>query len=179
MVELSIVEACASAGQLFDTFAGADGCNGGRRGGVADAHVAGTEEIETAGKFIGDFDTGLDRFFGHGLAHGRADGDIAGPEANLFVNDLFRLCELPEIGGNPHVDDKNLGSGLAGQRVDPGPAAHEVVDHLRGNFLRVFTDIFRHHAMVPSHGDNGLPRYLGLDGAGHPGDVYGQIHQIP
>ena len=164
-----VVDAGAPAGHLGRRAAGERGDEGGRRGGVADAHVAGDQAAGAAGHRVGGH-RGARRRGPAGLVdrHGRAPRQVGRARPDLAPEQARRRR------GRRHadVDHDDLGPGMAGQHVDGRPAGAEVGHHLGGDLLGPGRHALVQHAVVA--GEHGHDRRLGhrrRAGAGDGGEL--------
>ena len=65
----------------------------------------------------------------------------------------------------------------AAQNIDPGPAPHEVVDHLCRHARRLRTDLLRDDAVVAGHQHDLLARGRKFQRPVHGGELFGQVEQ--
>ena len=153
--------------------AGDGGDDRGRRGGVADAHVAG-DEAAGAGLDapVGELDADVEGEEGVGAAHGRRRGR----DRRCRAATVRWRRPGPVDGdrrGHADVDHRDRGTGLAGEHVDGGAAVAEVGHHLRGDLLRPGRDPAGDHPVIGGEHDDG--GRLGDRRRGRAGDA-GELH---
>ncbi len=141
-----VVDARAAAGDLGRVGAGVDGDQGGRGGGVGDAHLAREQRLvagrdEVPGGFDADL-YGLEDVF---LGHRRALGEVGGAGAYLARQ---QARGGGEVAGHADVHDAHLGADLVGEGVADRAAAQEVGDHLAGDLLGPGGHALGVHAVV-------------------------------
>ena len=131
-----LVHAGARPGDVLDRGAGQRRHHGAGRRRVADAHLAGADQVERPPR-------ARPRPARCPPRSPRAPRSrvIAGPRVMLRVPGAIRIDRSAGMGGeragHAEVRDDDLGARPAGEHVDRGAAAQEVLDHLRRHDLRI------------------------------------------
>ena len=166
-----VIHAGAAPGNLADGFASNSRGDGGGRGGVADAHIAGGEQVQAVGNFgFDDFRTSQEAGFGLLARHGRANGNIGSAGRDLADEQLrVRLHR----GGRAHIHNDDARANVPRQHVDGCATVQEVQNHLRGDFLRVGADALGDDSVVARHDGDNFVLDLWPRLAGNPGNLDG------
>ena len=144
--------------------------SGGRRG-VADAHLAGREQIVPRGHELRrDVGSDIERTVGLDGRHRGSGCEVAGAGAHLPV---MHAGELRHVGRDADVDDVHRGADLTGDDVDRGAPGDEVGHHLRGHLLGPGRDARSDHAVIAGEHRHGWSRRnRRWAGAGDRGELH-------
>ena len=141
-----IVDAGTAADHFHGFGVGQCGHQRGRRGGVADTHVPGDQQIGAGVDFlVGDPASRLDRTDHLIRGQGVLDGDVAARPPDLVSADLVGQ-RLRSVDGD--VDDAHAGARHIGEHVHRGATGDEVRHHPRRDLGRIGRHPGRGHAMV-------------------------------
>ena len=141
-----VVDAGAASGDALGRAAGERRRDraGGRR--VADAHLAGGQEIGARGeRLVGQRRAGLDRPDRLLARHRRARGDVGRAGPDRAHDELGRAGERSDHAEVGHHEPRPR---LARQHVHRGAPAQEVLDHLRRHDLGIRADALGDHAVI-------------------------------
>ncbi len=158
-LESFVVHARAAPRDFFGRLAHQRAGDGGGRGGVADAHVACTDDVRPDGDdALHEFDAVLDGFFRLSAGHRFADGDVLRPRSDSALEQFFADGNFI---GNAHVHHDDSRADVPRQRVDCRAAVEEVRHHLRRDLLRKGADSLGDDSVVACHGDDDFFFYHG------------------
>ena len=173
--ELAVGAARAAARGLVRRAVGQGGDDGAGRRGVADAHVAGADDI---GAGIGGFQGQRDAR-GHAClcllaGHGRALRYVSRAGAHTHY---AQVGVNGQRRGDPGVDDDQAHARAPSHDADGGAAREDVAHHLRRDLLGVGGDALGHHAVVGGGEDDRLAPQCRSFSAEDSGDPDGQLLQ--
>ena len=117
-----------------------------RRRRVADAHLAGDEQIGALiDRRLGQRGAALDRGDRLRRRHRRASRHVCGPACDRTIHEAARSRNR---AGDTEIRDDDTGPGMAHQDVDGRAAGEKVLHHLRGHDLGIRADPLADHAVV-------------------------------
>ena len=151
-----VIEAGACAGQLRDGASGERRRDGGRRTGVADAHLAQRDQGAALSAGFGrQIDADLERGVQFGFRHRRFAGKVAGAAPHFA---MLQSRDTGEVGIHSHVDYHNVRPGMPGQNVDGRSTVQEVAHHLLRHLARIGADALVGDAVI---GGEDIHRFAG------------------
>jgi len=166
-------DARAPSRHLHGRQAGEGAHDGARRRGISDAHLAGADQVEPLAAL--GLDQSQARLDGrHRLAtgHGGALGHVGGSRGDAEREQRGMSGQRRR---HAKIGHDHLGSSVTGEHVDGGPAAKEVLDHLRGDDLGISAHSLGDHAVVGREGEDYGPPDLGWESAGNRGQPLCQL----
>jgi hypothetical protein len=145
------------------------------RGGIANAHFAGGDQVHAAGDFgLSQIEADLDRRLGLGPRHRGLLRQVPGAGRHLSSDQAGVRFQLP---GDADIHDHEAGAGVTGQHTDRRPATHDVADHLRGDVRRIGADTLGRNAVIGGHDDDRFASDLGPGIACDAGQLHRQVLQ--
>ena len=140
------IESRARARQLLWRLAQQRAGQRGRRGGVADTHLAADEQLGAgvSGARHG-IPAGRECRVELRGGHGRRDREIGRHRRDAGVD---QLRQRAGVGGRAQIDDFKMRTELARQHADRRAAADEIAQHLRRDRLRKGRYALRDHAVI-------------------------------